>query len=54
MQTYKSDTVMIDQAYAKKLVYTVMQGWEIKGKNSTHTKKPNSDVTGNLWYKAKR
>ena len=35
MQTCKSDIVMLDQANAKKtLVYTVMQGWEIK-----HTQK---------------
>ena len=32
-----------------KPVYLVMQGWEIKCKN----KKKNSDVTENLWYKAK-
>ena len=38
---------MIDQAYAT-LVYTVMQGWEMKGKN-----KKNSDKTENLWCKAK-
>ena len=33
-----------------KPVYPVMQGWEIKCKNK---KKKNSDVTENLWYKAK-
>ena len=32
-----------------KPVYPVMQGWEIKYKNKTK----NSDVTENLWYKAK-
>ena len=34
MQTCKSDTVMIDQAYAEKILYTVIEDWEIKAKNN--------------------
>ena len=40
MQTCKSDTVMLDPANAKKkLVYTVMQGWEIKHKKQKKPRK---------------
>ena len=41
MQTCKSDVVMLNQAYAKKLVYTVMQGWEIKQTNKKTTTRKN-------------
>ena len=48
MQTCKSDIVMLDQANAKKLVYTVMQGWEIKHKKKQQ-EKPKNNVPPN-WY----
>ena len=39
MQTCKSDIAMLDQAYVKKLVHTVMQDWEIKQTNKKKNKK---------------
>ena len=49
MQTCKSDTVMIGQAYVKNQCILQCKAERLNAK----TKQKNSDVTGNLWYKAK-
>ena len=50
MQTCKSDVVMLNQTYAKKLVYTVMQGWEIKQTNKKKQQEKTKNNAPPNWH----